>query len=224
MNTLLVIGMLVGVVRAELSPAPGDFGWRKSIPLHLIAEDAVVADLDLSPEVTEKLRDLQLRIQAEVLADIQRTLRSSFREESLRFVEEYGPAWGPRDDVWSAACATLYRIRNTHRAAITDLLTTRQLARLDEIHLQKRNRHDVDGLGDSNVAQELKLTPEQRARIQTIFESTRKLESPKSRSHSREGYAARARNVLNVLTEEQRAAFTQLLGEPLKSGSREVGK
>ncbi|MFM8288736.1 MAG: hypothetical protein ACKOGA_18755, partial [Planctomycetaceae bacterium] len=95
----------------------------------MIAKDAVVADLDLSPEATAKLRDLQARIHAEVLADIQMTLSSSFPDVLLRSVEAHGPAYMERE-VWTTACATLNRIRNTHRAEITDLLTTRQLARL----------------------------------------------------------------------------------------------
>jgi len=60
---LIFLGMGSIHVQAEVYGPPGDFGWRKSVPLHLIPYAAVVSDLGLSDEAAAKLKDLQRRVQ-----------------------------------------------------------------------------------------------------------------------------------------------------------------
>ncbi len=72
MHIKLLVAILIGVacfiampstVLAEISPIPGDFGWKRGVPLHLIDSEAVQADLGLTPESAYKIQSLRKKIQ-----------------------------------------------------------------------------------------------------------------------------------------------------------------
>src|SRR5690349_5457836 len=207
-RVMFAIGVLAATscadVRDEIvSRIPGDFGWRKSIPLQLILAKEVVEDLGLSEEVAHKLKQLHEQIQKEVEAERSKGTKSS-------------PSAPPPDRwvrIYEWNDAILHLVRNRHTDELNDLLTSQQQERLYQIHLQKQ-RKPTDTLCDPGVAKELGLTDAQRSEIHERHREVvraemdevklgRKYTGPSS-STLEKRYPE---TVLKILTDEQRQAF-----------------
>lgn len=194
-------------VQAEvIYKIPGDFGWKKSLPLQLIFDKAVAEDLGLSEEVTQKLKSLHEQIQSEVETERLKLPKAS-PNASERMVRKYD---------WNEAI--LHDVRNRYRKELNELITSKQQDRLNQIYL-KRQRAPTDTLSDSGVAQELKLTGTQRAEIYKIHWEYVKAEMDeiKGRRVGPDSSALKedAPEKVMGVTDEQRQAFELLRGKPL---------
>lgn len=218
MFTFCVLLALCGAdASAEIiSRIPGDFGWRKSVPLHLILARDVVEDLGLKEETAQKLKQLHEQIQKEVAAEQSKATQSS-------------PST-PRPDRWVRVSpwddSTLHLVRKRHTDEMNELLTPQQQERLYEIHLRKQ-RKATDTLCDSEVAQKVGLTSAQRSEIIAKHREVVRAEMDKVKlggkytgpsSATLEDRCPEA--VMKILTDEQRQAFEQLQGRSLKSTAK----
>ena len=113
-------------VQAEVYGPPGDFGWRKSVPLHLILHAAVISDLGLTDEVAGKLQNLQRRVQGDIEEALAQA-RSSDDPKTRIYL--------PKELV-GKNLKILHTIRIKYAEQIDGLLTTGQQMRLHQIHLQ----------------------------------------------------------------------------------------
>lgn len=198
-------------VRSEIiSKVPGDFGWRKSVPLHLILSRRVVQDLGLSMEVAQNLKSLHEQIQREV--------EEARRNTNQNNVLKPDP-WVRRYD-WNDAI--LHAARNRYRVEISQLLTEQQQERLYQIHIQ-RQRKPTDVLCDPEVAKALSLTGAQRAEIYQRHWAVVKAEMDEVKMGSRyKGPRSSTleqdcpETIMEILSEEQRQEFQRLQGQPLK--------
>jgi hypothetical protein len=214
-------------VRAELLyRVPGDFGWRKSLPLQLILDKDVIEDLGLNEEVARKLKQLHEKVQTEVEAERRKPLDD--RQNKPR------PNWWVQTYQWNDEI--LHTVRNRHRQDLDELLTTQQQERLYQIHLQRQPRpanpyslkpRPTDALSDSGVAKELGLTDAQRAQIYQIQWEPVKAERDEVKGVDKDTtagsgdlYRACPEKVMKVLTDEQRQAFERLRGKPLKTAEK----
>jgi hypothetical protein len=104
--------------------------------------------------------------------------------------------------------------------ALAEVLDPNQVKRLRQIELQQRG---PQALADAKVAQELKLSETQSEKIKTILEDSRKETAELFKGGNRESFqklgALRKETqekVQNVLTEEQKSAWKNLVGEEFK--------
>ena len=200
-------------VRAEIgSKVPGDFGWRKSLPLHLITSKQVVDDLGLSPEIAQKLKALHDQVQREVAAELskpnQKTPNEPYRDPAMKTYQ------------WNTTA--LHNVRNRHMDEINQLLTAQQQERLYQIHIWKQDR-PTDALCDPGVAKALALTGAQVTQIQNKHWAVVDAELKEVMSKGRNNkpsyitlYASVPEAVMKILSEEQRQSFERLQGPPLK--------
>lgn len=227
--SLVISFLCVGTihVQAEVYGPPGDFGWRKSVPLHLILHSAVISDLGLDDEVAGKLKDLQRRIQADFEEALAKA-RSSDDPKARIFLPKELVGKNPE---------ILHTIRNKYAEQIDSLLTTEKQMRLHQIHLQygrfasdarifslgRINPTDnADILSDSAVAKELALTDAQRQEIRSIHMAITRAEGAKvkmGKSYNGPNYLdlmdERSEKIMKVLTSDQREAFQKLKGMPV---------
>jgi Spy/CpxP family protein refolding chaperone len=190
--------------RAEIiTKIPGDFGWRKSVPLQYVQEQGVIEEFKLTAEVSEELRKLNRRIVDEVEAEQKNAAPVPARDRPRGYVRKY-----EHND------PLLHAARNRHREEIDKLLTAEQQTRLHQIHLQRQpNRFDV--LADSGVAEALGLSNEQRAALSKIFREKLRAEMNNVKGiDSPPPPPNRDGRLMEVLTEEQRQAFEKLLKAP----------
>lgn len=217
---------------AEVYAIPKGFGWRASVPLQLIEDDAVVADLGLDPMVGQKLRNLHRKIQAEVETKALASIGPYDTPAELPAREklEWETWTVPNLRVWNAEIC--HTVRNGHAAEINQLLTPEQQSRLHQIHLQIRVRQlprPTDALSDPGIARELGLTQEQRTRIQAVHSAIQTAElhrrSPRYTGKNWSQLLAESPDeIMKILSVGQRAAFVQLKGTPLNSVSNKAGR
>lgn len=218
LRILFAIGVFGSTLSTEVSAEiisriPGDFGWRKSIPLQLILAKEVIEDLGLSEKVAHKLKQLHEQIQEEVEAERRKPTQNSPNAPT--------PKKRVRRYEWNDAI--LHTVRNRHTDELKALLTSQQQERLHQIHLQEQRKR-TDALCDPGVADELGLTAKQRSEIyQSHWEVVKaemdevkrgiKYTGPSSSSLE----SACPETVMKILSEEQRQSFERLQGQPLKS-------
>jgi hypothetical protein len=209
----LLVVVLPSPVRGEvISKIPGDFGWRKSVPLQLIAEPAVIKDLGLTPDAAQRLQKLHEEIQAKVQAErLQAAKDNAKAPEPRRHVRRY-----PWND------PLLHQVRNRHCQELDELLTPEQQSRLQEILIQKQ-RQRTDPLADSDIAAQLDLTKAQRAEIERLYFQVVKAEMDEIKTRGKSqgpGSTTLERavpeKVIKLLTDEQRESFEKLRGKPLE--------
>lgn len=222
---ILLAGILLATtleveVRAQIvSKVPGPFGWKKSVPLHLILDKGVANDLGLSPETTGELKRLHEQIQADV--------------EVLRRAPANNPQFAPRTPGYVARRPwndeLLHSVRNRYTERINDLLSPEQQERLHQIHLQVQPKPTTDVLLDPGVAKELGLSDKQRSDIyQRHYEVVRAEidEGKQGRKFTGPRYGQLElevpEKVLNLLTPEQRQRFEQLGGKPFQPADPET--
>ncbi|MBN1347377.1 MAG: Spy/CpxP family protein refolding chaperone [Phycisphaerae bacterium] len=112
-------------------------------------------------------------------------------------------------------------------AQLKDVLTKEQTARLDQIRVQ--SRPTIDALADKDVAAALKLTDDQKAKLDQINKDMRAEQTKlfagmqnvprEQRAESFQKYRKLRedadKNSLDVLTAEQKAAFEKMKGEKI---------
>lgn len=222
-----VCSLSVTRLQAQVYSTPSEFGWRKSIPLHLIKVDKFVVDLGINAEVTKKLRDLQAEIETECDAEILKTIKGGTytSKKDLPFRESL--EWNrQRLRMASGAIEKLHEIRNRHTQELESLLTVEQQSRLHQIYLWNleiggQKCLTVDALSDPGVAKELQLSELQIIQIKSVHNKIERSQAYFEKGVKRDGppYSQLARErvekIMSILTAEQRAAFEKLLGSPV---------
>lgn len=219
-RTVLPIAMLVtyalcvGRASAEISTLiPGSFGWKKSVPLHLVVEARVIEDLDLDPDKAAALKSLHDRIMSEYEAERKLPASAAIVKPTL----SHGVQRAKWDD------NLLHAIRKRHASEIDAILTPDQQNRLYQLHLQMQG-FNARLLSDPAVAAELDLTAHQCDQIYQIHWRAQRAEMDlvkKGRSYTGPFYGDLVKEapdkVMRVLTEAQRQKFETLAGKPLRS-------
>jgi hypothetical protein len=220
---LLVLLLLpLDEARAEVTYSlPSGFGWRKSVPLHLIKEEAVVSDLGLSADVAHRLQQLHAQIEKEVEAEILKTLKGGPYESpvAVPFPERQNFRL-QESRVEAGTHEILHSIRNAHAEEFRKLLTPEQQERLHQIYLRKQPI-GAHALSDPAIAMELGLTDTQRLQIRRIHEKIQQAEIAEMKGQSdgpncRYLEWASREQIMYVLSAEQRARFQRLKGTPLR--------
>jgi hypothetical protein len=105
---------------------------------------------------------------------------------------------------------------------VAEILKPEQLKRVKQISLQQQGAQSLSNL---EVASALKLTDEQSSKIKRIQEETRTARGQRGQRGQRDeemlkklAEARKATNekLMNVLTDEQKAKWKELTGEPFK--------
>jgi len=185
--------------------------------LHLLTLKPVQEDLNLSENQIKKTREMQDK-QDEML----RSMRGLSREERLAKIKEH---------------------RKDAEKLISEILDTRKANRLVQISLQMGGGN---ALADKDVAEQLKLTDEQKEQVKTIRadgdrvrsealaslhnrltggkggqldEETRKKTQGQRDKIVAENRKATDEKLLSILTQEQKAKWKEMTGEPFKGKS-----
>ena len=215
--------------RAEIvSTIPKDFGWRKSIPLHLIGTKPLPPILGSAPTSLKRCKNCTSRLTRKWKN------RTSKVKRNYSQTLEGGPYRSPREisglkrrlfyDVQRRE-ETLHKARNNHVDELNKLLTPEQQTRLHQIHIQT-HPVPIAVLSDSGIAKELGLTDKQQSQIKAVWLEIQDAEvrAVKSGTIDKPGPAEyqilereRRAKIMKILTEEQRVAFEKLKGTPLKS-------
>jgi RNA polymerase sigma factor (sigma-70 family) len=197
-------------------------GVAVSCRMALLTQPAVQRDLGLNRDQLRKLTDAQTR-----------------QQKSVTRLLGQGPAGALADpDAYRKKWEELHQ---DAEKAVDDVLTAAQGKRLGEISLQQRGGH---ALADPEVAEALKLTGEQRDKVQEIEAGAAK-EMQQLGARGMESMAQAGLNpaafqqvslqlrkkfddlnqetgkkLLEVLSADQQAKWKELTGKPLKGGSR----
>jgi serine/threonine protein kinase len=167
--------------------------------LDLLAQKSVQQDLKLSED------------QGKEVARFRDNRREAFRESRSLSPEE-----------WRAKFEELA----AQEAALGTLLNPEQAVRLRQIALQQRG---IEAFADPEVAKVLRLTQEQKERIWALTDETRRLTGggvrpgdfrPEEGKRIAEAWRNAHDRILNVLTDEQKARWKELTGEPFKGKLR----
>jgi hypothetical protein len=185
------------------TPAPSLRGGNKA---ELLQNDSVQRELKLTAEQMEKLKALA------------KDFETRHKDEIARLTRD-------KKDV--AAFLKLRQAAMEHFSTeLPKVLTEEQLKRLDQIEMQL---HGVQGLMRVDVQSDLKLTDTQRKAILEVLENLKKdaqttMDSAKASSDKKEEVGRRitqlhklaTEKAFNLLTEEQKKAWTGLVGEPFE--------
>jgi Spy/CpxP family protein refolding chaperone len=183
-----------------VGPPPGAFGGGK---LFLLTQKSVQEELKLSDDQVKKVAEL-----GEKQRDAFQGLRNLGRDELRKKFEEM--------------------TKDTDKA-IADTLKEDQLKRFNQIALQQQGTR---ALGDPEVADALKLSPEQKDKVKAVQEEARREfgalfqgggDPAEGRKKMEELRKATDEKLMNVLTDEQKAKWKELQGEPFKGEIRRPG-
>jgi Spy/CpxP family protein refolding chaperone len=163
-------------------------------PLTMIRHKAALEELKLTKEQTEKLKDFM----------------TEWRDKMLALVEN-----GQRDK--------LPGVLKEQQEKLFKILTPEQVKRLKQVTLQV---HGLWAMTTPEAAKELRLTDDQTKKLRALQSETEKQMNKlfeggattrtEAQKKVAELHAAANEKGLQVLTEEQRARWKGLLGEPFK--------
>ncbi|MGA2034978.1 MAG: SUMF1/EgtB/PvdO family nonheme iron enzyme [Thermoguttaceae bacterium] len=204
---------------------PGDFGWRRSLPLEVlfacrffpadrygrvtgefILDPNVVEDLGLSADVAHELLRLHNQIRMEVNEERHRPPKDDPNKPP--------PDKQPYDE---------HTVRKRHMKELNQLLTPQQQERLYQIHIQRQRRF-TDALSDPGVAKAIGLTDAQRSQIYQLhwevshaehLESGEKSTGDYTGPSSDALYKACPEKIMKILSDDQRQKFEKLKGASL---------
>jgi RNA polymerase sigma factor (sigma-70 family) len=192
-----------------------------SCRLALLTQEPVQRDLGLTRDQLKKLTEAQNKQQKDALNLMTQT------PGSLKDPDALNKKWE--------------ELHQNAEKAVDDVLTKAQRKRVEEISLQQRGGH---ALADPEAAEALKLTDEQREKIQTIeTDSAKEAEkqaatamdslaraganilqmqeiSQKMRKKLDDLYKQSGDRMLEVLTPEQKSKWKDLTGKPFKGRTR----
>lgn len=193
--------LLAVAAEAQHSRRRGGFG-----PGWLLMFPEVQRELKLEPDQLERLQQLGLQMRAKW-------------EESFKGLQELPPEERGR---------RFMAFDKEYRSRLAEILDRRQSERLEQLGLQ---REGIRALGRPDVAGELKLSPDQRQRVQAamdgergamrdLFEGVRGNMSPDKREEIRQKMDEIRRGTegrLNgILTDSQKRQWQGMLGAPFK--------
>jgi len=214
-----VRGVVLAVDAAAMisNPAWGQFflapGGRGSGPSQLVLREDVQKELSLTADQKKKVETVNQKIREELQAEFAKLATLDGRERDRKKME------------------LAKRITKKSTTAMEEILAPAQMKRLKEIALQHAG---VQGLRNTDVEDALKLTDDQKERIQKImqgaiadlrylFEHTEGAyeESQKKAVEIRNQCYAKA---LTVLTAEQRKTWKDLQGAPFHVHTKTVAQ
>lgn len=197
--SIVVAAPLQGWAQRDRGRGMADFGPS---PLMLAMQQSVQIELKLSEDQAKRVTEL-----------------SEKQRESMRGMRDLSPDERRK------------RIEETSKAndeALSKVLSADQMGRLKEIVLQRRG---PSALADPKVAASLKLTDEQTRKVQSIAEDFRRemreiMESDdrrQAREKMRDLRTATDGKYTAVLTDEQKAQWKEMNGEPFTGEIRRSG-
>lgn len=168
----------------------------------LLSNKGVQKELKLSDEKAEKVSAAVSEITAKLREKTQGLSQEERREKMPEILK------ATNDEV---------------KAAVKDLLSAEQFARLDQIVLQQRG---LDAFADAKVKEKLKLTDDQAAKIQDIAEDSREQgrEIFQSFQDDREGAMKKlatlrkesSEKAAALLSADQKKTWKEMTGEPFE--------
>ena len=210
-----VVALLVGaVVAADAQPpqrqrTPGGFGGGG--PVALLKNKSVAEDIKLGDDQVEKLKtwskDHQEKSQESVKAKFAEMKDLSREERAAKF-----------QALTAAANAETYK-------QLGDILNPAQIKRVKEIDVQAAGTR---AFSNPEVAAALKLTDEEKEKIKTVGDDIRKdlfaggggrPDPAKMEKARKEGME----KIMAVLTDDQKAAWKALVGEPFDTSKLSLG-
>jgi hypothetical protein len=203
-----VIALAIPVVWGQQGRGRG-FGGGFGMSLTFLAgQKSVQEELKMTEEQTGKIKEL---------GDKQNEARTKFREETKDLSKE------DRQKKFEEYMAKAPERTKAEEKAVSDVLKPEQLKRLKQISLQQQGSRAV---ATPEVADALKLTSEQKDKIKTIQEDSVKEmrdlfgggggNREEARKKMEELRKATSEKVMGVLTDEQKAKYKELTGEPFK--------
>lgn len=205
-------------------------GGSASHKLSALTQKAVQRELKLTSEQRKKLRALETKQKRELLRLMPQNPLAAFNDPAAAMKNL-------RD-----APEKMKRLGKEIDESIDRLLTAEQGRRLREISLQLRGGH---ALNDAEVAETLKLTKEQKAKVQEIHKEAMKemqdvglqamgnavrggfnpaafqKNSTETAEKMQELWNDLGDRLMAVLTSEQKSAWRKMTGEPFKGAQRE---
>jgi Spy/CpxP family protein refolding chaperone len=172
-------------------------------PMFLLTQKSVQDELKLAPDQVEKIKELAQK-QQEAFAGL-RDLSQEERQAKMR------------------------EMRQANDKALAEVLKPEQMKRLRQINLQQMG---AMALGNAETAKTLGLTDEQKEKIKAIGDDARKEmqelrqsggDPDDVRKKTEEIRKSSGEKMMAVLTDEQKAKWKELAGEPFKGEIRRPG-
>ncbi|MHC5539373.1 hypothetical protein ACYOEI_14235 [Singulisphaera rosea] len=168
----------------------------------LLSNKGVQKELKLSDDKAEKVTAAVTEINAKLREKMQEIPQEERREKMPELMKAHN------EEV---------------KAAVKDLLTAEQFARLDQIVLQQRG---LEAFADAKVKEKLSLSSDQAAKIQDISEDTREQsrEIMQSFQDDREGAMQKMATLRKesfekaaaLLSDDQKKSWKEMTGEPFE--------
>lgn len=169
-----------------------------------IATEQPFVERPAVPYVTLKLvRDRNLQRELRLSRDQVRQVEAAIAEVDL-------PLWVLRDVPLEKSQSEIDALLAKLRGKLQGVLSSEQMARLNQVVLQARG---AKALLSPDVAESLKLSSDQQARIRTILTSAQAERPGDSGEAGRANHSA-AQAIFSVLSAEQTAAAGELRGKP----------
>lgn len=198
----LILGLTgIALGQQQQRPQPKD----SSVLGPFLSNPDLQKELKLSAEQIDKLKDAISKVAEKYKSDIANFQRLSVEDQQKKmktFVED-------------------------NNKAIAGVLDAKQWKRFKQIQWQTGRNW---ALQDADLQKELKLSDEQKKKLDGIFNEAQKKtqELVKSRETSREKYQAlyedADKKAGEVLTEEQQKNFKELKGPPFQASAPKIGK
>jgi hypothetical protein len=196
-----------GAQQIALGPDSGVAGYRGVDSLLLM--ESVQKELRLNPEQLQRVKEIAREARQQKRGDFDRLVRQNLTQDERR----------------NHVLELMRQVSRDTSERVREVLKPEQFQRLRQIELQEMG---LRAFSDPEVVRSLRLTEEQRQRLNTAAEETaeqmRKLfkEGPRgSYLEGLKGLQARGQQAveraLAVLTAEQRATWQRLVGEPFES-------
>jgi Spy/CpxP family protein refolding chaperone len=195
---VLAFGMVLALVGTAAAQRGGGGGFG-GIGM-LLNNKSVQEELKLNDDQVQKVRQIA-------------------KEAREKHAEEFKEAQGDFGKIREIAKAMNDEIEKGAK----DVLTPEQMKRLQQIELQQRG---ADAFTDEKVQEKLKLTDDQKEKVKTITEDARKeakeifANAGEDREGARKKFAALRKEtmgkVTEVLTDEQKKTWKEMVGEPFE--------
>jgi type II secretory pathway component GspD/PulD (secretin)/Spy/CpxP family protein refolding chaperone len=206
---------------------PGGFGFGGGgfggATVGLLLRDSTAEELQLTDEQKQKIREINDKLREDSrVRDLFSKMREASEEERTLLQAELNAALADQ--------------RKQSDADVQKVLSTEQFTRYRQLALQSRG---VSALSDSDVAEELKLTPEQLAKLKDVAAEMEKKRNDLMTSMRENGFRGGGEDFrakfdalrkegeekrLSVLTDAQREQWTTLKGpEPASANSSSSG-
>ncbi len=206
----IVMATLLATLALADQPQPSTAGVSGGFDL-LIDNPSVQKELKLSEEQAEHIRDLRRQIKDKALTKI--------REQSSTPRKD-----GNAADPQARAKEIMKAASDETLKGLADILKPEQLKRLRQIRLQQEG---LNALFDPEVIKILKLTDEQRSKIQAVQDNLKKESVTLLKAGPQSNFQESLRKIMTLrresldkglalLTSDQMKAWIELAGEPFE--------